>query len=354
MNTILIFGGTGAMGEYLVNILSQSEDTKIFVTTRKKRNSKNENVFYVEGDAKNDTFLSEIICREKWDCIVDFMVYSTDEFKNRVNLLLNSTEQYIFLSSSRVYANSEVPITEDSPRLLDVCNDNEYFATDEYALTKARQENILFDSQRKNWTIIRPYITYSEQRLQLGVLEKELWLYAALNCGVLVFSQDIAIHKTTLTFGYDVARSIAALIFNEKAYSQAFHITTSQSIYWKEVYDIYSKVLKKHNVPFENVMKEKTHRLENGGKYQVIYDRYYDRVFDNSSISKFIDTSTFTRPEIGLEKCLEEFLSKPEFRYFSIDSIMGLLRGTKGNLSLKNIDGIKNKIKYLLIKLNLR
>lgn len=50
---------------------------------------------------------------------------------------------------------------------------------DEYAITKAHQENLLINSKNKNWTIIRPYITYSEQRLQLGTFEKEDWLYRA-------------------------------------------------------------------------------------------------------------------------------------------------------------------------------
>ena len=65
-------------------------------------------------------------------------------------------------------------------RLLDVSHDSIYLKTDEYALAKARQEDILRKSGKNNWTIIRPYITYSESRLQLGVLEKEAWLYRAL------------------------------------------------------------------------------------------------------------------------------------------------------------------------------
>ena len=40
---------------------------------------------------------------------------------------------------------------------------------------------------------------------QLGVLEKELWLYRALNGRTIVFSKDIAEKSTTLTYGYDVA-----------------------------------------------------------------------------------------------------------------------------------------------------
>ena len=79
---------------------------------------------------------------EHWNAIVDFMAYSTKEFSEKVDLFLNKTDQYFFLSSSRVYAESNIPITENSKRLIDVCEDEEYLKTDEYALAKARQDFI--------------------------------------------------------------------------------------------------------------------------------------------------------------------------------------------------------------------
>lgn len=323
---ILILGGTGAMGVHLVDILSQNAGNEIFVTTRKTHSAEKENVSYIMGDAKNMEFISSVLVQGGWDIIVDFMMYSTEEFKSRADLFLSSCKQYVFLSSSRVYADSKVPITENSPRLLEVCNDETYLSTDEYALSKARQENILFENKKKNWTIIRPYITYSENRLQLGVLEKECWLFTVLNCGVLVFSEDIAQHTTTLTHGYDVARGIAAVIGNDEALGEAFHITGDTSIKWQEVFDLYAKVLKENGVDFEKILKEKTHRLESAeSRYQVIYDRYFDRVFDNSKIARFIDVKSFAKPSEGLENCLREFLKNPKFNYTSVGGGHGVI-----------------------------
>ena len=53
------------------------------------------------------------------------------------------------------------------------------------------EENLLFNSEKNNFTIIRPTITYNTQRLQLGVLEKENWLYRALHGRAIVFSDDV-------------------------------------------------------------------------------------------------------------------------------------------------------------------
>ena len=162
------------------------------------------------------------------------MVYTTAGFKERVNYLLDATTQYVFLSSARVYADSEQPITETSPRLLDISQDEEFLSTDEYSLSKARQEDILRNSGRNNWTIIRPYITYSENRLQLGVLEKEEWLYRAIHGRTIVFSIDINTKLTTLTYGLDVAKGITAIIGKPNTLGGIFHITLEESITWSE------------------------------------------------------------------------------------------------------------------------
>nr|MCR5606452.1 epimerase [Treponema sp.] len=251
-------------------------------------------------------------------------------------------------------ANSNEPITEKSPRLLDVSNDEKFLATDLYPLTKARQENILFENEKKNWTIIRPYITYSENRLQLGVLEKETWLFTALNCQALVFSKDISRHITTLTYAFDVARGITAIIGNEKAYGEAFHITGSKTIKWKEVFNLYSQVLRSNGVKIEEIMKEKTHRLDyDWSKYQVLYDRYFDRVFDNSKIAQFVDVDSFVKPEEGLRNCLEKLIKEPCFNYVAVEGVLLVLQGTKKKLRLKKIPQIKQKIKFILIRLHM-
>jgi len=167
---ILMLGGTGAMGVPLGKILVEKGHS-VYVTSRTAHSSQNK-INYILGNAQDDSFFKDTL-KEVWDVIIDFMAYSTVTFKRRLDSLLDATSQYVFLSSARVYSQSEVPITEETPRLLDVLTDETYLKTDEYALSKARQENLLRDSGRQNWTVIRPSITFSEIRLQLGVLEKE-------------------------------------------------------------------------------------------------------------------------------------------------------------------------------------
>lgn len=97
MNEVLILGGTGAMGSYLVSVLKINYH--VVVTSRKKR-CDSENVTYLQGNAHNISFLKEILCK-KYDAIIDFMHYTTAEFKQRHEMLLNSCNQLVFISSAR-------------------------------------------------------------------------------------------------------------------------------------------------------------------------------------------------------------------------------------------------------------
>lgn len=350
----LILGGTGAMGGHLVERLLHEKHT-VYVTSRQQRDSKG-SLRYIKGNAHELSFLKECLTVDSkagFDVIVDFMSYKTDEFAGRVNLLLDSTEQYIFLSSSRVYADSSsCPITEESPRLLDVVADESYLSTDEYALTKARQENILLNSGKSNYTIVRPYITYDSNRLQLGIYEKEQWLHRALNGKPVVFSEDIANKLTTLAHGKDVAQCIYELINNKKAFGQAFHIAGESAIKWKDAFKIYVDAYEEYYQKNLQVIWTKKAILGAGQEYQVRYDRLYDRVFSNDKLFDAIGREYhFISAEEGLRQALLEFLKKSpkDFRWVDPKFEARLDRITKSRDDLSAFPG-RAKMQYLIYR----
>lgn len=348
---ILIFGGTGAMGHHLVDLLRDT-DNEIVITTRDNNRKSSQNIRYIVGNAKDNEFLRTIL-QDSWDVIIDFMVYTTPNFKNRVDRLLNSTKQYIFLSSARVYADSKEPIKETSLRLLDVSTDKEFLSSDDYSLAKAKQEDILKISGKNNWTIIRPYITFSSQRLQLGILEKEDWLYRALSGRTIVFSKDIYSKSTTMTFGLDVAKGIKALIGNSDTLGETFHITSKQSLLWSEILHIYLEVLEEHLGCRPKVLLENLNNFHNyhPATYQIKYDRLFNRKFDNDKIGKYINVNDFTSTKEGLKVSLEEFLLQPSFKQINWRAEALQDRRTKEFAVLSKIPGAKQKVKYLLYRL---
>lgn len=347
---ILILGGTGAMGKALVDELGNRGDT-LYITSRRSIRSENSNVNYIQGNAHDLNFI-QVLLNRHYDAIVDFMVYHTKEFEERMHLFLASTNQYMYLSSCRVYAQSEEPLLENSDRLYDVCKDSDYLATDEYALTKAKQENMLIKSSKNNWTIIRPYITYSNERMQLGVFEKEEWLYRALKGKPIVFTSDIATKSTTLTSGKDVAKAMACLIGNKKAYGEIYHITGNQSMTWADILKIYSSAIEKvtGKRPEICMLFNAVDTRAIGSLAQLKYDRLYNRVFDNSKIVNATDGKiAFESMEEGLTKAVTEFIDGQH----TFKQIIWKYEARKDRLSgyktpLSEIPGRKNKFNYIV------
>ena len=346
MLEILILGGTGAMGVPLVEILSQKEDIKLYVTTRARKENKR-NVEYIQGNAKEEEFILSLMNR-KYDAIVDFMVYNTEEWKQRLDILLGHTKQYFFFSSSRCYADSKMPIKEDSPRLVDVCKDSEYIASDEYALAKGREEDLLRNSGKRNWTIIRPYITYNTYRIQLGVYEKENWLKRALEGRTIVFPKDIANRKTSLTYGPDVAGAVVDLIGNENAYGETFHITTTEYHTWGEVLEFYCSIIeKKTGKKIKVKLIDDSQDLQKvWNKWQIKYDRLYNRTFDNTKINSVRGDYNYKGTWEGLGECLNEFLENPKWLNMNWRYEAYCDRVAREFTPLREIPGLKMKLRY--------
>lgn len=313
MKKILVFGGTGAMGVYLVDILSKTGLYQIDVTSRSDRQSKHPSIKYIKGNARDNEFMKALLL-ENYEVIIDFMNYNLDEFSDRCKPLLSSCGQYVWFSSSRVYADSPTPITEDSPRLLEVSQDKDFLATNRYALRKARQEDLITMSGYKNYTIIRPYITYSNERLQLGIYEKEQWLYRILKGRDLVINKGIIDKQTTLTYGYDVSLAISKLINNQDALGRVIQIASSENMTWREILALYLEIIKKKREVSPRIYlsdhMQAIDELYEGG-YNTIYDRIYNRHFDSALIEHLanIEGGIFKKDmRNGLTECLNDFL----------------------------------------------
>ena len=336
MKNALILGGTGAMGVSLVDILHQNKEWNVYVTSR-KHHEDFDNIHYLEGNARNHAFIDELLSQQ-FDVIVDFMNYGYDEFLESAEKLVSSTKHYIFLSSSRVYACSDSPLTEGSPRLLDVTEDQDFLATQRYALRKARQENILASIGTKNYTIVRPYITYSDSRLQLGIYEKEQWLYRLLNDKPLVIRREILTHKTTLTYGYDVAMGIFKLMENRDSCGKTVHIVSEETKKWGDILSIYIEVLCDAGISMKIYVSDEIPEIEElyEGGYNTKYDRLYDRAFCNKTAEDICGHIDYLDMDTGLRRCLKGFISKwkengndvfiqedPEFEKYSNKYIQG-------------------------------
>ena len=109
MKKILVLGGTGAMGRYAVPELLRL-GFAVDVVALDVLQMEHENLTSTVANAMDDEWLKSKITETRYDVVLDFMSYKLPQFKDRVDLFLENTDQYMFLSSCRVYANEEIPV----------------------------------------------------------------------------------------------------------------------------------------------------------------------------------------------------------------------------------------------------
>lgn len=344
---VLLLGGTGAMGMYLSRRLAKS-GWMVYVTSRKAHaptcsESGGGSIFYLTGNAKDRPFLESTLERVRPDAIVDFMTYSTIEFLDRREFLLRHCGHYLFLSSYRVFAET-VPLTESSPRLLDVCEDAEYLETDEYAMTKARQENILRDSTSHNWSIIRPAITFSRNRFQFGCLEAWEVCFRSLAGLPVVMPAEMMNKQATLSWANDVARMLERLVLNRRAMAEDFNVATAEHMTWRQISEIYRRGIG---------MEVRECSLEDyieviGSRYQVMFDRMFDRVVDNRKVlsATGMAQNDLTPVSEALSAELSAFKQNPSYPLFIVSRLakMDKMLGTR--MPLKELSP-NQKLEYL-------
>ena len=344
---VLLLGGTGAMGIYLSRRLAKS-GWMVYVTSRKAHaptcsESGGGSIFYLTGNAKDRPFLESTLERVRPDAIVDFMTYTTIEFLDRRELLIRRCGHYLFLSTYRVFAET-VPITETSPRLLDICRDTEYLATDEYAMTKARQENILRDASSRNWTIVRPAITFSRNRFQFGCLEAWEVCFRSLAGLPVAMPAEMMDKQATLSWADDVARMMERLVLNRRAMAEDFNAATAEHMTWRQISEIYRKgigmVVRECSLPdYITVI---------GSRYQVLYDRMFDRVVDNRKVlaATGLTQNDLTPVSEALSRELSAFKQDPHYPVFLVSRLAKMDKVLGTRIPLKGLSS-GQKLEYL-------
>ena len=286
MKKILVLGATGAMATYLIPEMLIRGYSVTGVALEEAIVSNN-NYTHIVANALDVDFLKSEL-GNGYDGIVDFMLYKTvEDFAEYYEFFINSCKHYIFLSTYRVYSDA-CPITEESPRILDVPRPDDFVTYKEYSIYKAEQEDFIRASGYKNFTIVRPAITYSKRRFQLTTLEANAIIHRMKEGKVVTLPAGAMDHQATMSWAGDVARMFAAILFNEQAFGETYTVSTAEHHTWREVADMYAKIwgLKYVEIPDEDYLYivSGNSELLPYAKQQLYYDRCYDRVVDNSKI----------------------------------------------------------------------
>ena len=115
---ILLLGGTGFIGPWQVNrILSQGHELTLFNRGRSQPRMFQDRFAGLEnliGDRDGD--LSSLEGNRTWDVVIDNSGYTPDQVRATARLLVDRTDQYLFISTQAAYMSRvEIGIDEDAP-----------------------------------------------------------------------------------------------------------------------------------------------------------------------------------------------------------------------------------------------
>ena len=238
-----LIGGGGTLGGYAsVELLKAGWSVDVLAPeplpslTRRLR--------HFRGTA-DDATLREIFARNRYDVVVDFLHYrDSDAYRARADFLLDNTDQLVFLSSYRVYAGARdpEPITETSPLLLDVAP-AEFAVQDRYAAPKTREERYLRSCGRKNWTIVRPLISFSHFRLDLLLTGGDQLLPRSRAGKPMLLPEEARDLTAGVGWAGNVGKMFAGIAGNGRALGEAFTFGTGERRTWSEVAGYYEDLL---------------------------------------------------------------------------------------------------------------
>lgn len=284
---LLLIGGTGILSTDIRELaLENGIDVYILNRGRKEKERLDSRIHVIIGNVRNVDDTKEKIKDLYFDVVIDFLSYTKEQLENTLSIFNKKCDQFIFISSATVYRKTEPneKITENT----ELYNPDWEYSLDKIECEKLLEEN--YKANGQNYTIIRPYVTYSNKRIPFAIIpqHKQWSLANRIILGKPVVLWDGGKAICTLTSTKDFAEGMLGLFKNEKAYQEAFHITTDKTLTWKQALEYIGQAIGKEpiiaDISSDFISKEMP---ELKG---VLYgDKGLNRVFDNTKIKSITD-----------------------------------------------------------------
>jgi len=313
---ILLLGGTGTLSSVIRDI-SLERDYTVTIFNRGKKNDKiPSKVNLIVGDFKDRKSLEHSFSNSCYDVVVDFLSRTESDIERIYTIFHDKCKQFIFISTACVYQRDSIKklLTEDSKKPNLKWN----YSIEKYEC-ECRLKELQNLSGTSYYTIVRPYITYDNQRIPLGIspipYSFHRTIIERIKAGKPWFVWDGGRSITTTTYATDFALGVVGLFMNEKAKNEVFHITSDCTCTNKQIVDmLFQKLHVKPNVV--DVSTDDFIKILPEYKDILVADRALDALFDNSKIKSAVKDLKFkTTIDQGLERVIHYWDRCPFYEY---------------------------------------
>jgi len=284
---ILLIAGGGTLGTYTAKELLRL-GASVEVVCPEEKISDHENLSFHRTMA-TDEFLTALFENNHYDAIVNYIHYiDPEEYRRVYPLLISHTDQLVFLSSYRVYADEMHPITEEAPRLYDVIDDADFLAHDNYAVPKSKCEDFLRNECAGDpFTIVRPVISFSHRRMDIVLNSGREVLKCAEAGREMVLPESVRHLHAGIDWAGNSGKLIANLLLKPAAYGETYNIYSGHGMTWDDIANAYADVLGLKvywGTDEEYIISKPTIREPNLHGWMWKYDRKFDRMIDASKV----------------------------------------------------------------------
>lgn len=291
---VLLIGGTGAMGYYASRELARLGYSVDVITLEKCENT--DNIQYYTQRAEFSV-MKEFLSGRRYKTIVDFIYHTSENVKSYLELLAEHTEQIIFLSSYRVYADKMHPIKEDAPQLVDFYSKEEMINTkQEYPYIKSECEKIIRSSDFGNKvTIVRPVISFWHKNLSFITIKAPTLISRAGKKPILVpkEAQNVI---AGYSFSSNCGKLISHLVGKPGAFGETFTLGKDDNLTWGEIAQMFTQALGAEFVWVDADTFLKYSTPDNIAEYYGLWnDRLLNRDID---ISKVLSVTGLDRNDL--------------------------------------------------------
>lgn len=316
---ILLIGGTGILSSDIRDLAIQ-RGMDVYILNRGLNNKEviDKRVKIIIGNIRNKNEIKDKIKDLYFDVVVDFLSFNVEQLKSTLNIFNKKCDQYIFISSATAYKKTSERIDED----FELENDEWRYSQDKIECEKFLKEYYKENGQK--YTIVRPYVTYSNKRIPFAIIPGNAqWSLAnriSNHKPIVLWDDGQAI--CTLTYTKDFAVGMVGLFKNEKAYQEAFHITTDYTLSWKEALLDIAKAINKEEKPIiASIPSQYIVRQMPELSGVLLGDKGLDRIFDNTKIKNIVpEYNAQTKFEDGIKETINfyknhEYMKKVDYEW---------------------------------------
>lgn len=184
---------------------------------------------FLHGDAGDADSLRAALADHHFDAVVDFIAFTPEQTRTRIDALAGRTRQYVLISTASVYQNPPrwLPLTESTPLRNDLWD---------YGRDKIACEEEVSRAYRERdfpGTIVRPSHTFDAQAIPI---EGGWTVVDRMRRGLEVVVHGDGSSLWPLTHHDDFAVGLVGLLGERRAIGHAFHVTTDEALTWDQIF----------------------------------------------------------------------------------------------------------------------